>query len=261
MSAVFEVVKNKLAEELSQSGYELKDEFVRDNAENVTFLSQTDAVRVSYDKGAKKFFLYRGNANLDESSFSQAQTYFFDEEGGDSEREAKSVALDFAETLSSQSSVSRARISRAAQAKSSGSEDNVTAPFFVNRIPTYFSECRLPLISHKEHYETLLPVKFCEEVVTVCLSDALRRGDKRLGEFLGFLSSSYENGDLDTKSIIIQIILNSISKTEWGRVEDMLSEQLRKAWVQGRRYIGKEVKPESVSAIKKIAKAQAKLGR
>ncbi len=260
MANFFEICINRMEPELNAKGYTRGECQLAGNEPYALYNSELDTLLVKYAKKDKKFYLGKGEANAKADDCGHVQTYFFDEAGGDGEREVMSVALDFLDTLSAPVRVSKERIAAVAkQAKKEETGDSMDAIFFVNRIPTSFPECRAPLLSHKLYYGEILPLRFCEETVCVALADNLKKGNKaRLNPFFELLSAAYEKGDMDTKSIIVQVILNSI-EDEDGKAyaESKLSDQLRKAWIGGRKYKGKEVKPEKVSTAKKLAEAQA----
>lgn len=259
MANFFETCISKMEPALLEKGYE-KGECELGSEAYALYNSEADTILVKYSKKDKRFYLCKGEAGAKADDCGHVQTYYFDEASGDGEKEASSIALEFLDTLSGPVRVSKDRIAAVAkQAKKEESGDSMDVNFFVNRIPTSFPECRKPLISHKEYYGEILPLKFCEETVCAALAANLRKGNtSRLNPFFELLSNAYEKGDMDTKSIIVQVILNSIMDEEERRLaEGKLSEQLRKAWIAGRKYIGKEVKPEAVSTAKKLAEAQA----
>lgn len=259
MSKFFETCINRMEPELLSKGY-TKGETKTGNESYAVYNCEDDTLLIKYAKDAKRFYLCKGEAGAKADDCGHVQTYYFDENSGDGEREANSIALEFLDTLSKPVAVSRERIAAVAkQAKKEESGDCMDVAFFINRIPTSFPECRLPLISHKEYYGEILPLKFCEETVCAALADNLKKGNTaRLNPFFELLSTGYEKGDMDTKSIIVQVLLNSITDDEERALaESKLSEQLRKAWHAGRKYIGKEVKPEPISTAKKLAEVQA----
>ncbi len=260
MANFFEICINKMEPDLIAKGYTKGECVTGGNESHVLYHCEEDTLLIKYAKGDRRFYLCKGEADAKADDCGHVQTYFFDEAGGDGEREAVSVALDFLDTLTTPVRPSKERIAAVAKkAKKEESEDCMDVGFFINRIPTSFPECRIPLISHKEYYGEILPLKFCEETVCVALANNLRKGNTaRLNPFFELLSNAYEKGDMDTKSIIIQVILNSVmDEKEREFVEGKLSETLRKAWIAGRKFIGKEVKPEPVSTAKKLAEAQA----
>lgn len=260
MANFFEICIGKMESELTEKGYVKSEGTAAGNNPYALYRSEADTLLIKYAKNEKRFYLCKGEAGASAEDCGHVQTYFFDEAGGDGEREAVGVALDFLDTLSTPVRPSKDRLAAVAkQAKKEESGDSMDANFFVNRIPAAFPECRMPLISHKEYYGEILPLKFCEETVCAALADNLRKGNKaRLNPFFELISNAYTKGDMDTKSIIVQVILNSIMDEEHRAfAESKLSDTLRKAWIAGRKYIGKEVKPEPISTARKLAEAQA----
>ncbi|MDR1001793.1 MAG: hypothetical protein LBL82_00780 [Oscillospiraceae bacterium] len=268
MNEYFEIVRTKLANSLAEKGYSANPAKSEGDTESICFTTAEDGVILEYKKDENKFFLSRFNVEDGEDSAVSAQISYFSEEAGYGKKDAESIAGEFVETLTSPTSKSaKERLARAvastAKKESAGSEDNVTPKFFINRIPTYLPDCRLALIAHKEHYETLLPVKFCEEVVVESFNNMLDTGEQSPDDFLLFLSNSHEKGDLSTKGLIVQIILNSVNSRHWDYLSDKMSDSLKKAWNAGKRYIGKEVEPEKEKKPKKslFSEVSSRLGQ
>lgn len=258
MKTYFDIVKNRMIAALEGEGFVLQSETDSETAPSATLASDTALVRIAYNSAAKAFELYRGKSDSAEDELVKSQTYLFDADNGDDAREAESVANDFLDAIKSKpAQTARSLTSRTV--KNSDADEN-SAVFFVNRIPAVMLECRDPLLEHKQHYETLLPNFFCEEVVVPAMLDMLKDGrDKnKIGKFFDLLSNMYKDGDLDTKSIIVQTLLNSITDpVQMEFAEGKISVDLKKAWIAGRKYIGKEVKPEKMSTMAKIAQYQA----
>lgn len=231
-------------------------QLVEVTASGAVFTSEDSAFRVEYCESTKTFDLYRG---ADSSNLVKTQSYLFDPAAGDDMRQADSAAYDFIDALTVKPKTAKTRYQRAATDTTTGDESS--ALFFVNRIPGILPECRQPMIDHKAHYETLLPEKFCDEVVTVALGNMLRSGKDgdKLRKFCELLSAMYLNGNLDTKSIIVQTILNSVTRpADIEYIEDMLSEELRRSWASGRKFIGKTLPPEKDSYIRKLGNYNAR---
>ena len=64
---------------------------------------------------------------------------------------------------------------------------------------------------------------------------------KKIGNIL---NAQYVNGDMDTRSIITIIVLNELSDEDFEKLNDYLSDNLKKAAKHARKYKGKTVKPE-----------------
>ena len=256
MKEYFTSLIGKLMPTLTGEGYKLESQQLKANALSAVFVSESSKVKLDYDFSKKTFNLYRAAVG---SEYKKAGSYLFDQENGDGDREADSAANDFIDTL-------RTRVSPVRSAAERGrpkNEDENTAVFFVNRIPSVLTSCKDPLLKHKDHYETVLPNQFCAEVVVPAMQEMLDDGRdaKRIAKFFEMLTNMYTDGDLDTKAIIVQTVLAGITNPiQIELAEQKLGENLRKAWASGRKYYGKEVKPEKVRAMSKIANYQTRLG-
>lgn len=259
MSKYFDALKSRFDEEMDSKGYTCESTDVYSNAPWALYRSEKETVMVQYSSADKRFYLFRGAADADRDQLDRAQAYYFDEASGDDERQAVSVAADFADTLTAPVKASRERINNVINGKKSDDDDSMDADFFINRIPAALPECRIPLLQHKEYYDRIIPLKFCEETVCAALADDLKNNRKdRLKAFCDLLTNAYKKGDLDVKSLIIQIILCSVRDEKSQKVlEGFLGEDTVKAWNHGKKYIGKEVKPERISMTKKLAAAAA----
>lgn len=261
MKEYFDIVKSRMLATLSENGYKLRSEDSDCECPYFIATSEKESVKVIYTTDSKLFELQRRLADDSDDDFARTQTYIFDEDAGDGEREANGVANEFLETLTVKTGASSAAAAAARQAKKrkKNSGDETSADFFVNRIPAIMPECREPLFKHKEHYGQLLPRKFCEEVVVVAMLDMLRAGEKKkCAEFFGLLSTTHPIGDLDTKSIIMQVLMAAVTdEKDIKYIETLVSPDFKKAWSAAKKYFGKNVKPEKESAMAKMAKYQA----
>ena len=259
MANVFEVMKNRFDSEVGSKG------FVFDSGDSAAakpwalYRGEAEAIMIGYSKTDKRFYLYRGAADADKKDLERVQEYYFDESDGDGEKEAPSVALDFADTLTAPVKASKERIAQITKPQKGESDDSIDAVFFVNRIPSALPECRMPLLQHKEYYGKVLPVKFCEETALEAFKADLKHRDMgRIRPFCELLTTGYEKGDMDTKSIVVHVLLNAITdEAQQKLIEDNISDTLKKAWANGKKFIGKEVKPEKLTAMKKLAAASA----
>ncbi len=256
MKQCFDAVKNRLLEQLSEEGFQLTDEKGDDLCRSALFTGETEAVKLEYSAKDKLFSLYRGSTeNL--SSLARVQTYLFDKEAGDDTKQAIGVANEFIDTLSKKSG--KGLPAPQQKKRRDPDSDESSADFFVNRIPSVMPECREPLLKHKNHYGCLLPRWFCEEVVTVAVKDMLKTNDKQKCKgFFELISNMYAQGDLDTKAIIMQVIMPSITdERDMEYVQSLLGKELLNGIKYGKRYFGKEVKPEKTTAMAKAAAYQA----
>lgn len=257
MSIYFDAVTTKFIENLNS--FELVSSNKNGENEMAVLTNGKFNVKIVYSPGVNRFYLFKGEVNCSDDDYAEIQSYFFEpSKDNDSDlREAASVANEFSDTLGGSLSMPAVPTASRRPAKKEKESDEASAIYFVNRIPGVLPECREPLLQHKEHYEMLLPNKFCDEVVTAAVAKML--GDKskksKAEEFFKFLESMYISGDMDVKSIITMTILNSITGEERIEyVEGFLSADMNKAWRMARRYIGKEVKPEKESGYQKMSR-------
>lgn len=259
MATVFEAMKNKFDSEVESKGFVYQEGDIVGAKPWALYRSENEAIMIGYSKSNKRFYLYRGAADAEKNDLERVQEYYFSEEDGDGAQDSPSVALDFADTLTAPVKASKERIAQITKPQKGESDDSIDAVFFVNRVPSALPECRTPLLQHKEYYDRVLPVKFCEETVLEAFKADLKKRDmSRVRPFCELLSTSYDKGDMDTKSIVVHVLLNGI--TDEGQqkiVEENISDTLKKAWSNGKKFIGKEVKPEKISAMKKLAAASA----
>ena len=244
----FTALTTKLMPVLSEDGYKLESQQLKPDALSAVFISEDAKVKVDYDFDKKTFNLYRGTTG---SEYRKTGSYLFDPEGGDGNHEIESAANDFADTLRKKPAARNI-----AQRSRPKNEDENSAVFFINRIITVLPNCKEPLTQHKDHFETVLPNQFCIEVVVPAMQELLDDGrdEKRITKLFDLLTTMYTNGDLDVKSIIIGTILESITNPiQTHLAEQKISESLLKAWTAGRKFYGKEVKPEKVNTMAKMA--------
>lgn len=255
MKQYFESVKNKMLETLGEKAFELKTESTSGKAITAIMENETESLRLEYVFSDKQFVLSRGEVGCASDDYVRAQSYLFDPEAGDEMRHTSSVANEFLDTLQSRKPVNYASSQKKKKDKDS---DESSAVFFVNRVATVMPECREPLLRHKSHYGELLPRYFCEEVVAVALRDAFAKGEKaKQRSFFELINSIYATSDLDTKAIIMQVIMPEVGEEQRAFVESIMSVEFKKAWSAAKKYHGKEVKPEKVSAYAKMAQYQA----
>lgn len=255
MKECFNSVKNRILEGLSADGYQLISENSGSNHMVAVMANSEQKLLLEYNK--KLFVLYRGAADDADTDLVKSQTYLFDMDAGDGMRETVSVANEFLETLQKKPGD---RLAPAQTRRRSKDKDNdeTTAVFLVNRIATVLPECREPLKQHKNHYEQILPRWFCDEVVIAAQREMLSKNEKvKMAAYFQLLAAMYGKGDLDTRSIIMQVLLADISKEDYPRVEVYFDDGFMKVWIAARKYHGKKVKAEKKTAMAKLAAYQA----
>lgn len=169
-------------------------------------------------------------------------TWMFNPET-DTEKEADSIANDFVEAVSSASAVKRVK-----QTKKKKSDDGNADPLFLaKRFMVLFPELKEEIKKEQDSKEEFRGVYFTRTFIVPRVNELLARGQKgEIQKLCQILSAQYTNGDMDTRSIITIVILNSIDEKHYDAVNEKLSDELKKAWRFAVKFKGKKVKPEKV---------------
>ena len=86
---------------------------------------------------------------------------------------------------------------------------------------------------------------FAKEHIVPKVATYIKRASKpELEKFAGVFNLQYGNGDVDTRSIITVVILNSLSNEEIESLFEYFDDDLKKASKAARKYKCKNVKPE-----------------
>lgn len=244
ISKAFKIVEEKLENYFSSINF--KSRKVDDLT--VIFFNGDKSYKVEYLSNEKQFkLLYANddNNNLDDKDFKILSAWLFDCET-DSEKEAKSIANDFIETLTSYNKSSAIKKSVSKEEKKLDANDIM---FFINRLATIFPELKDDIKFEKENYESFRPITFCKEKVLPHVSGLINNVNEKdkLNKLCNIFNNFYENGDLDVRSTITIIFLNSINNESSRKiVQDMISKDLNLAWKAAMKYKNKEVTPEKV---------------
>ena len=160
----------------------------------------------------------------------------------DTEKEADSIGNDFSDLVSSQSATKRVQQTKKKKNKDEGNAD---PKFLAKRFVTYFSDLRDLVKAEEENYQNFRGVTFFRENVVSRVNDFLRTASKgEKNKMAQMLSTQYNNGDMDTRSIITMVILNGVEDKYADDFSKLLSEELQKAWKYAKKMKGKKVKPE-----------------
>lgn len=175
-------------------------------------------------------------------------TWMFDPER-DTMKEAGSIANDFCDALSAPSAIKKAK-----QAKKSkkGDDGNADPLFLAKRFITLFPDIKDEIRDEQDCYYPFRGVTFARASIVPRVNKLVHSGKESDLKKLGaILSAQYTNGDIDTRSIITIVILNSIPEEDEQKIEPHLSDALKKAFAHSKKYRGKTVKPEKEKKKKK----------
>lgn len=238
----FDIVADKVAQALSSQGF--KREKVADSDKEIVALFTGEAVAYSviYYVGKKHMVLRSCSMTEDgpDNKWLTMSTWMFDPET-DGDKEASSIGNDFADTVSATTVVKKVK-----QAKKKKSDEGNADPLFLaKRFVTYFPELKDIIKDEQESYEEFRGVYFIRTYVVDRLNGFIVRSAKGdLNKLAQMISTQYANGDMDTRSIITIVILNSLEEKNLEKITPLLSEELQKAHSFALKLKGKKIKAE-----------------
>lgn len=209
------------------------------------FTSDTVAYSVVYYKD-KMLCVLRSCTMTDEgpdNEWKTMATWMFNPET-DTEKEADSIGNDFVEAVTSATAVKRAKQTKR---KKSGDDGNADPLFLAKRFMVLFPELKDEIKKEQDTKEVFRGVYFTRNFIVPRVNELLARGVKsEINKLSQILSTQYSNGDMDTRSIITIVILNSVDEKYKEKLEEKMSDELKKAWKFALKMKGKKVKPEKV---------------
>ena len=120
---------------------------------------------------------------------------------------------------------------------------------------TYFPELRDEIKNEEDCYFPFRGATFAKEKIAPKVATYIKRATKpELEKFAGLFNLQYANGDVDTRSIITIVLLNSLENAEYSSIYEYFDEDLKKAAKAARKFKGKTVKPEKPKQ-KSVSKA------
>lgn len=247
LNEAFKLISDKVGEALEPRGFQqVKADSAKANELVALFVSENVAYSVIYYKD-KMHTLLRECPMTDEgpdNDWKTLATWMFDPDH-DGQREANSIANDFVEAISAPTAQKRAKQTKKSKSKKSDDEGNADPLFFSKRFMTLYPDLKEEIKAEEEGYNPFRGVTFARASLVPKVNETVKSGSaadlKKLGNIL---SAQYTNGDLDTRSIITVVILNSIPAEYDEKISEYLSEDLQKAFKHSKKYRGKEVAPE-----------------
>lgn len=239
LNKAFKIIEEILFEDLSKKGFQKS----RENS-SIIFSSKDIVYKVEFDNSHKQFCLSSCTVledGIPSKDFSNISVWLFNP-SVDTEKEAKSIAADFLETLGGPKQKARIQSST----KKSNEQNNTNLIFFINRLITIFPEIKEDIKNEKDTYEEFRGINFIRESVLPYIKELLNFNQKdKLKKLCTTLNTAYGNANLDVRSAITMIILNSIDdEKNKNLIEPFLSEDLKRAWKAAQKYKNKTVKPE-----------------
>lgn len=245
INKAFEIVNKKVEAVLSEQGYTKQNVPSTASDELVTLYTNSDtAYSIIYYK-SKKHMVMRSCSMTDDgpdNEWKTVGTWMFDP-ATDGEREAESIGNDFAETLSGPKFIAQTRQQK--KKKKNNDDGNGDPLFFAKRLINVFPDLKDEIREEEDSYESFRAVTFAKEHIVPKVHELLENGtEKQIDKLAEVLSAQYNYCDLDTRSVITIVILNSITdEAQKESIKAEMSYDLQKAWKAAEKFRGKKVKP------------------
>lgn len=241
----FGIITDKLGETLKAQGF-AKQKVESSNANELVSLYTGENVAYSVIYYMDKMLCVLRSCTMTDdgpdNEWKTMATWMFNPES-DSEKEADSIGNDFVEAVSNSAAVKRVKQTK----KKKSDEGNADPLFLAKRFMVLFPELKDEIRKEQELKETFRGVYFTRTFILPRIDDLLKKGVKsEINKLAQILSTQYQNGDMDTRSIITIVILNSIDLKYREKLQEKMSDELKKAWEFALKFKGKKVKPEKV---------------
>lgn len=248
----FKIITDTVDEALINRGFKKSNvDSSNDNEIVSLFVGENIAYSVVYYKD-KMHMIMRECAVSDgeiDNDWRTLSTWMFDP-SSDTEKEARSIANDFADAVRTPAAVKR--VKQPKNKKKSDDEGNADPIFMAKRFATLFPQIKDEIKREEECYYPFRAVTFTKASIVPRVNETMMRGDKKeIQKLMQVINAQYDNGDVDTRSIVTTVILNGIDPKYDSVVDEYLSDELKKAEKYSRKFRGKAVKPEKIKKKRK----------
>lgn len=247
LQKAYNLIENRMEERLVASDYIKVKNDVLDNGDEVNVFKGEDiAYCVLYREDITQFELDSCSVDAEnelDNNWNKITAWLFDSDK-DTLRDAENIAEDFLDTLGGAKRI--AAVKQIKKTKKNKDDSNVDSLFFMNRLVNVWADLKEDIKFEKEHYETFRGITFAREKVLPKFTETINSNNETQKKKLcTLLSDEYKVGDLDVRSIITIILLNSIDdENKIDEINNYLSNELIKAWQYSRKLKGKKIKPE-----------------
>ncbi len=241
----FELIAGKVGEELTKNGFTRQKVSTEEGGDPVAlFTSDNVAYSVVYITEKQQMVL-RSCSMTDEgpdNEWKTLATWLYDDAEA-TQKDAESIASDFIEGVSGTAAIKRAK--QVKQKKKKGDDGNADPKFLAKRFVAYFPELKDEIREEEDCYYPFRGATFARDHIAPKLADYLKSCSRKEAEKLaGVFNLQYANGDVDTRSIITIVLLNSLEDEQYFTLAEFFNEDLAPAAKEARKYKGKTVKPE-----------------
>lgn len=251
LNEAFTHISDRVEETLKPQGFQkVKITSTDDNERVSLYTSENLAYSVIYNCDDQHMVLRECPMSDDgpNNDWKSLATWIFDPEH-DTMKEAGSIANDFCDALSAPVAIKKLKQAKKAKKNDDGNADPL---FLAKRFITIFPEIRDEIRDEQDGYYPFRGATFARASIVPRVNELVKNGNKgELKKLGGILSAQYGNGDIDTRSIITIVILNSIPVEDEAKIEEFLDDNLKKAFTYSKKFRGKTVKPEKEKKKKK----------
>lgn len=199
----FDYVCDKIYESIKAKGFSKK------SSENqVDFFSDNISYRIKYDVNRGRINLLKSSEKSGDKSYINISEWMMNEEDF-TQKDADMICEDFTETIVGIEKKIKVQV----KSKTSNDDGNVDTIFMANRMVSMFPELRRELTVERECYDSFRAVNFIRNNVVVKIKSLLEKNDKsKSKKFFKQISDLYNTGNMDVRSIITIVILNSLDE-------------------------------------------------
>ena len=251
----FELITDKLEEELKKSGYTREKVAADDESELAAlFTSENVAYSVIYVKDKQQMIPRTCPMTAEEgpdNDWKTLSTWLYDDFVS-TQKDAESIANDFIDGVSGTVAIKRAKQTKSKKKKSD--DGNADPKFLAKRFVTVFPELREEIQMEEDCYYPFRGATFAKEHIAPKLPAYIKSSNgKELEKLANIFSLQYSNVDVDTRAVITTVLINSLDQGEYDKISEKFSDELKVAARFARKYKDKTVKPEVVK-VKKPSK-------
>lgn len=239
----FEVLRDLICSDVDMEKFSISEKSKNELSVN----GNSEIYKIKYDESKKLVIL----SSASDDKESELSSWLLDNETA-TQKDVALIAKDFVETISGKY---KNRVKQTKKKAKSSDESNITGLFFANRMASIFPELKPEIQREKESYSEFRAANFASEKILPRIQSLAGNSSEKskLSKFGKLLSDLYQNGTLDTRSIITMGILNFISgDEEIQNLKKVFSPELVQAWDAALKYKNKKISPKKTSNRKSL---------
>lgn len=196
--------------------------------ENGVFKNAKKAVKVNYDEPRQSYVLLVADIDEDgaESEFAELSSWLFDD--SQTESDAESVGIDFADTLRKNMGIKvRTAAGAAVELPTAEKGSSVKIAGFAKKVLDVYPQFKDDYKEHIAKYGNFLYLNFFGETLVPQIKETMKQNNKKSRKKLfDMLENAYINGDKETVNTVVAVLAAAALNDEQIKtaIDDMLSE-------------------------------------